>query len=160
MEGLAWGVSVGQRYHQAEIDGVEPDEALKAEYKMADELVLSTIRGALGGNIRFFISGSAPLSADISEFFAAAGMPVLEGYGLTETSAIVTICRPGTRRGGYVGEPQPGTEVMIADDGEILVRSPAVMRGYRNNPEATAEVLLDGGWFATVTSASLTNMTV
>ena len=148
-QGLAWGVSVGQRYHQAEIDGVEPDEELKAEYKMANELVLSTIRGALGGNIRFFISGSAPLSADISEFFAAAGMPVLEGYGLTETSAIVTICRPGTRRGGYVGEPQPGTEVMIADDGEILVRSPAVMRGYRNNPEATAEVLLDGGWFAT-----------
>ena len=148
-QGLAWGVSVGQRYHQAEIDGVEPDEQLKAEYAKADEMVLSTIRGVLGGNIRFFISGSAPLSADIAEFFAAAGMPVLEGYGLTETSAVTTICRPGSRRGGYVGEPQPGTEVMIADDGEILVRSPAVMRGYRNRPDATEEVLLPDGWFAT-----------
>ncbi len=148
-QGLAWGVSVGTRFHQAEMDGVAPDEALSAEFAQADELVLSTIRGALGGNIRFFISGSAPLAAEIADFFSAAGMPILEGYGLTETSAITTICRPGTRRGGYVGEPQPGTEIMIADDGEILVRSPGVMRGYRNLPEATEEVLLADGWFAT-----------
>ncbi|MGB3674819.1 MAG: long-chain fatty acid--CoA ligase [Candidatus Nanopelagicales bacterium] len=148
-QGLAWGVSVGTKYHQAQMDGNAPDEALSAEFAQADELVLSTIRGVLGGNVRFFISGSAPLAADISEFFAAAGMPVLEGYGLTETSAITTICRPDTRRGGYVGEPQPGTEVMIADDGEILVRSPAVMRRYRNRPDATEEVLLPDGWFAT-----------
>ena len=147
--GFNWGVGVGEKYHQALIDGVEPDAQLKAEFQKADAAVLTNIRAALGGKIRFFISGSAPLAADIAEFFAAAGMPVLEGYGLTETSALVTICRPATRRGGYVGEPQPGTEIKIADDGEILVRSAAVMRCYRNRPEDTAEVLTDDGWFAT-----------
>lgn len=148
-QGLAWGISVGTRYHQAINDGVEPDEALKSEYAQANELVLTLIRSILGGNMRFFISGSAPLSADIAEFFAAAGMPVLEGYGLTETSAIATLCRFETRRAGFVGEPNPGTEIMIADDGEILVRSPAVMRGYRNRPDANEEVFVGDGWFAT-----------
>ncbi len=148
-QGLAWGIAVGQRYHQALIDGVEPDETLKTEFAQADELVLALIRSLLGGKVRFFISGSAPLAADISDFFAAAGMPVLEGYGLTETAAITTLCRPGSRRSGFVGEPDPGTEVRLAEDGEILVRSPAVMRGYRNRPEANAEVMLEDGWFAT-----------
>jgi len=147
--GFAWAVGVGQRYHQAIADGVEPDEQLKLDYAKADEAALKNVRALLGGRMRFFISGSAPLFADISEFFAATGMLIYEGYALTETSALATICRPNTRRGGYVGEPQPGTEIMIAEDGEILVRSPAVMRGYRNQPEATAEVLLDDGWFAT-----------
>ncbi len=147
--GFAWAVDTGRRYHQALADGVEPDEQLKADYAKADEAALKNIRALLGGRMRFFISGSAPLFADIAEFFAASGMPIYEGYGLTETSALATICRPNTRRAGYVGEPQPGTEIMIAEDGEILVRSPAVMRGYRNQPEASAEVLLADGWFAT-----------
>jgi long-chain acyl-CoA synthetase len=147
--GFAWALDIGRRYHQAIADGVEPDEQLKADYAKADEEALSNVRALLGGRMRFFISGSAPLFADIAEFFAATGMPILEGYGLTETSAMATICRPNTRRAGYVGEPQPGTEIMLAEDGEILVRSPAVMRGYRNQPTATSEVLLADGWFAT-----------
>lgn len=147
--GFNWGMDVGLRYHNALNAGEEISPELQAEYDKADAAVLALVRGILGGNIRFFISGSAPLSADIADFFTAAGMPILEGYGLTETSAVGTLCRPGTRRAGYVGEPVPGSEVKIAPDGEILVRSPAVMRGYRNQPDATAEVLDADGWFAT-----------
>ncbi|MGV1079518.1 MAG: AMP-dependent synthetase/ligase [Candidatus Nanopelagicales bacterium] len=147
-QGFAWAVDVGKRYHQALLDNVEPDPELTAQFAKADELVLSQVRNALGGKVRFFISGAAPLSTEVALFFFAAGMPILEGYGLTETAAVLTISRPTTLKPGSVGEPQPGTEVKLADDGEILVRSPAVMRGYRNRPDATAEVLVDG-WFAT-----------
>lgn len=147
--GLARAIEVGAAYHGQISRGFEPDAKLTTEFNQLDGLVLSNIRAALGGNIRFFISGSAPLAAEIADFFGAAGMPILEGYGLTETSAIATINRFDTVKAGTVGEPQPGVEIRISEDGEILVRGPQVMRGYRNRPEDSAEVLLADGWFAT-----------
>jgi long-chain acyl-CoA synthetase len=116
---------------------------------LADALVLSKIRGRFGGRIRYFISGSAPLSAEIAEFFDAAGMTILEGYGLTESSAASFVNRPGAPRFGTVGPPLPGTEVKIAEDGEVLFRGRGIMRGYHGLPEETAATLLDGGWLAT-----------
>ena len=105
----------------------------------------------MGGNIRYFISGSAALSGTIAEWFDAAGLTILEGYGLTETSAATCIVRPDNVKFGTVGEPIGGhRDRRIADDGEILVRGPGVMRGYRNLPEANAEVFEHGdGWFST-----------
>ncbi|HYN56829.1 MAG TPA: long-chain fatty acid--CoA ligase [Motilibacterales bacterium] len=116
---------------------------------VADTLVFSKIRALTGGRIRLFVSGSAALNADVARWFDAAGMPVIEGYGLTENSAAACIVRPDDLAFGTVGAPFPGTEVMIAEDGEVLVRGPHVMRGYRNLPEANAEALLPGGWLAT-----------
>ena len=147
---FANGVALAEEYKRVIAAGETPSKELEEGFAFVDEVVMKTVRGALGGNVRFFISGSAPLSADIAEFFNAAGMPILEGYGLTETSAIATIVRPNDVKFGTVGPPSPGTEIKIADDGEILVRSGAVMRGYRNRPEANEEVFFAGdGWFAT-----------
>jgi long-chain acyl-CoA synthetase len=116
---------------------------------LADKLVFSKIKALTGGQIRLFVSGSAALNGDVARWFDAAGMPVLEGYGLTENSAAGCIVRPDDMVFGVVGKPFPGTEAMIAEDGEILLRGPHIMRGYRNLPEATAETLLPDGWMAT-----------
>jgi long-chain acyl-CoA synthetase len=116
---------------------------------VADKLVFSKIKDLTGGRIRLFVSGSAALNADVARWFDAAGMPVIEGYGLTENSAAACIVRPDDLAFGTVGGPFPGTQVMIADDGEVLVRGPHVMRGYRNLPEVNAETLLPDGWLAT-----------
>jgi long-chain acyl-CoA synthetase len=116
---------------------------------LADKLVFSKIKALTGGRIRLFVSGSAALNGDVARWFDAAGMPVLEGYGLTENSAAGCIVRPDDMVFGVVGRPFPGTEAMIAEDGEILLRGPHIMRGYRNLPEATAETLLPDGWMAT-----------
>jgi long-chain acyl-CoA synthetase len=120
-----------------------------AQMAIADKLVFSKIRELTGGRIRLFVSGSAALNADVARWFDAAGMPVIEGYGLTENSAAGCIVRPDDLAFGTVGEPFPGTQAMIAEDGEVLLRGPHVMRGYRNLPEATAEALLPDGWLAT-----------
>jgi long-chain acyl-CoA synthetase len=120
------------------------------QYNLANKLVFSKLHEKMGGRIRYFVSGSAALSGTIAEWFDAAGLTILEGYGLTETSAATCIMRPDNVQFGTVGEPMAGTEIAIADDGEILVRGPGVMRGYRNLPEANAEVFEQGdGWFST-----------
>ncbi len=116
---------------------------------IADKLVFSKIREATGGNIKVLVSGSAALNGDVARWFDAAGLPILEGYGLTENTAAACITRPDDIVFGTIGQPFPGTEVKIADDGEVLLRGPHIMRGYRNLPEVNAETLLEGGWLAT-----------
>ncbi|WP_329616283.1 AMP-dependent synthetase/ligase [Streptomyces brevispora] len=123
--------------------------ALGAKHKVADALVFAKIREAFGGRLRACVSGSAALAPDIGFFFAGAGIHILEGYGLTETSA-ASFVNPGEAyRTGTVGKPLPGTEVRIADDGEIMLRGPGLMQGYQGLPEKTAEVLEADGWFHT-----------
>jgi len=122
--------------------------ALKAKYALADKLVFSKVRERFGGRIKFFISGSAALSLDVNEWFHAAGMLILEGYGLTETSAGATVNRPDAFKLGTVGLPFPGSEVKIAEDGEVLIKGPNVMRGYHNLPDETSSAMLGDGWFA------------
>ncbi|MFD5972526.1 AMP-dependent synthetase/ligase [Streptomyces bacillaris] len=122
---------------------------LAVQHAVADRLVYGKIRAAFGGNLRGSVSGSAALAPDIGYFFAGTGVHVLEGYGLTETSAACTVNPADDYRVGTVGKPLPGTEVRIAEDGEVLLRGPGVMRGYHNLPEKTAEVLESDGWFRT-----------
>ncbi|MFD8480750.1 AMP-dependent synthetase/ligase [Kitasatospora sp. NPDC059673] len=122
---------------------------LRLQHALADKLVYTKIRAAFGGRLRGAVSGSAALAPEIGYFFKGAGVPVLEGYGLTETSAGSTVNRAEDFRVGTVGLPLPGTEVRIAEDGEILLRGPGVMRGYHELPEQTAEVLESDGWFHT-----------
>ncbi|MFJ7999172.1 AMP-dependent synthetase/ligase [Streptomyces sp. NPDC096310] len=131
--------------------------ALGARHKVADALVYSKLREAFGGRLRAAISGSAALAPEIGYFFSGAGIHILEGYGLTETSA-ASFVNPGEAyRTGTVGKPLPGTEVRIADDGEILLRSPGVMAGYHGLPEKTVEVLESDGWFHTGDIGELSN---
>ncbi len=145
-----WAVTVGRQVSKLKQQRKEPSGLLAIKAKIADRLVFSKIRDTFGGRLRFFISGSAPLSRDIAEFFHATGILILEGYGLTETSAATFVNRPATFEFGSVGEALPGTEIKIApEDGEILLRGPGVMRGYRNLPEVTAEVFTEDGWFKT-----------
>ncbi|MEY8567229.1 long-chain fatty acid--CoA ligase [Corynebacteriaceae bacterium 7-707] len=122
---------------------------VRLQAKIGDRLVMSKIRERFGGNVNYFISGSAALNTEIARWFGAAGMPILEGYGLTETSAATCLTRPHIYRAGYVGPPLEGIEARIAEDGEVLIKGPGVMDGYHNNPEATAEVLDADGWFHT-----------
>ncbi len=126
-----------------------PSRWQAAQLAVADRLVFSKIRAVVGGRIRFFISGSAALSIEVAQWFDAAGLTILEGYGMTETSAAMFVNLPGDTRLGTVGPPLPGTEVIIAADGEILVRGPGVMRGYHHLPGATEEVLTADGWLHT-----------
>jgi len=116
---------------------------------VADRLVFSKIQALTGGRMRVMISGSAALNGDVARWFDAAGLPIIEGYGLTENSAAACVVRPEDLVFGSVGQPLPGTQVMIADDGEVLLRGPHVMKGYWNLPEANAETLLPDGWLAT-----------
>ncbi|MFC7220482.1 AMP-dependent synthetase/ligase [Streptomyces polyrhachis] len=122
---------------------------LGLKHAVADKLVYVKLRAAFGGRMKGCVSGSAALSPEIGYFFAGAGIPVLEGYGLTETSAASFVNRHESYRTGMVGKPVPGCEVRIAEDGEILLRGPGVMQGYHNLPEQTAEVLESDGWFHT-----------
>jgi long-chain acyl-CoA synthetase len=143
-----WAFGVGRKVSPMQLAGEQPSGLLAVQYALADRLVFSKIKTRMGGKIRFFVSGSAALSREVQEWFHAAGLLVLEGYGLTETCIPVCVNNPRATRFGTVGPPVPGTQVKIADDGEILIKGPGVMRGYHNAPEATAEALNDG-WFAT-----------
>ena len=144
-----WAIGVGLQGSRVRQQHKQPSRVLAAQLALADRLVLKTVRERLGGRIRFFVSGSAALSKEVAEWFDAVGMPILEGYGLTESSAAAAVNLPNDIRIGTVGPALPGSEFRIADDGEILLRGGGVMRGYHNNPGATAEVLTQDGWLHT-----------
>ena len=144
-----WAFEVGTRRIQYLSEHQAVPWGISLQFPIADRLVFSHLRQRLGGRIRFCVSGSAPLARDLAELFAAAGILILEGYGLTETSPVISVNRPDRFKLGSVGLALPGVEVKIAEDGEILTRGPHVMKGYFNKPEATAEVLDSEGWFHT-----------
>jgi long-chain acyl-CoA synthetase len=143
-----WAAGVAQAKGHAALRGTSPGVLTSLQAPLADRLVFAKIRDGLGGRIRYLVSGSAPLPAIVAEFFLGIGLPIVEGYGLTETSPILTVNPPAAPRGGSVGKPIPGVELRIADDGEILARGPNVMSGYYNKPTATNDALRDG-WFHT-----------
>ena len=144
-----WAFGVGGQVSQARIQDRRPNPLVRAQFTLADRLVLSKVRARLGGRIRFLVSGSAALSEDIAAWFHAAGLVVIEGYALTETGGGACIGSPEQPMFGVVGPPLVGSEIKLATDGEILIRGPLVMRGYHHLPDATSEVLAADGWFAT-----------
>jgi long-chain acyl-CoA synthetase len=144
-----WARRVGLQYGQKKRDNETISGWLHMQYRIADRLVFSKLRARTGDNLRFFVSGGAPLAPKINEFFYAAGLTILEGYGLTETSPVLACNSFENFRIGSVGKTFVNTEIQIAEDGEILARGPQIMLGYYNNEEATREVLSDDKWFAT-----------
>ncbi|MGW4801153.1 AMP-dependent synthetase/ligase, partial [Nonomuraea sp. NPDC004297] len=143
-----WARQTGNRVVRARQRGAAVPVTTRLENAVADRLVFAKLRERFGGRIRFFISGAAPLSQEVAEFFDAAGLTILEGYGLTESSAGSFLNRPESVKFGTVGPPFPGTEVRVAVDGEILIKGRGIMRGYHGLPEETAEALEDG-WLHT-----------
>ncbi len=143
-----WALTAGLARAKAVLRGKSAGPLTSMASAIGDRVVFSAIRARLGGRLRFVASGSAPLSANVMEFFYAIGIPIIEGYGLTETAPILTFNPVNALRVGTVGRPIPGVELRIADDGEILARGPNIMTGYFNKPEATAAAL-EHGWFHT-----------
>jgi long-chain acyl-CoA synthetase len=143
-----WALKVGKAYGAAKLAGKPVSGGLRFRRSIAAKLVFSKIIAKTGGRIRFFVSGGAPLSKDIAEFFYAMGLVILEGYGLTETSPMLSINTFENIRLGTVGKPVPGVDIKIASDGEILARGPNIMKGYYKKEAETREVF-EGGWFKT-----------
>ena len=143
-----WAMDVAQRAAPWRATGAPASLALKAQWRLADKLVYKKFRLGLGGHLRIVSSGGAPLSQALAEFLWTVGIPIYQGYGLTETSPIVSSNYPENRMGSS-GKPIPNVQVRAAEDGEILVKGPCVMQGYYKNPEATREVLTEDGWFRT-----------
>lgn len=141
-----WAIRTGRKHHKPLLAGRMPASPL---WKLANALVYKKVRAAFGGQVKFFVSGGAPLGIDLANWFADAGIPVLEGYGLTETSPVISVNLPGAHRIGTTGKPLVNLECRIAEDGELEVRGPSIFRGYWKKPEATAEALTSNGWFHT-----------
>ena len=144
-----WALGVGRRVSELQATGQQVPRALAAQHALADRLVYSKVKERLGGRLRTAISGGAPLAQEIIEFFDAIDIRILEGYGLTECTTAATTNRPSRYRFGTVGPALPAVELKLAEDGELLLRSPTVFQGYFKDPEATAEVLLPDGWLRT-----------
>jgi len=144
-----WAIEAGKKAHYRRIEGRPIGPVLNSRLKVANKLVFAKLKDKVGGRLRFFVSGGAPLSPEIAEFFLAAGIYILEGYGLTETSPVISVNPLERIKIGTVGIPLPNVEVRIAEDGEILTRGPHVMLGYFKDEAATREVIDAEGWFAT-----------
>ncbi|MFC1610998.1 AMP-dependent synthetase/ligase [Myxococcota bacterium] len=152
---LLWALDVGKEYARYDIAGQPVPAGVRLRYRLAARLVFSKMHAKLGGRLRYAVSGSAPLAVEVAEFLNAIGLRVYEGYGLSETSPVLTANQPGKVKVGSVGVPWPGAEIRVEPEpgrdgeGEILARGPGIMLGYYNKPEATAEVLNEDGWLRT-----------
>lgn len=144
-----WALALGRRAGELQASGRPLPLGLRLQFALADRLVFAKIRRKMGGRLRFFISGGAPLAPELATFFNAAGVQIYEGYGLTETSPVIAVNPPDRNKVGTVGPPLENLEVRIAEDGEILVRGPSVFPGYYRNEEATREAFTDDGFFRT-----------
>lgn len=144
-----WAFNVGLQVQELKSQGKSVPPHLSVQHALADKLVFSKVRERFGGRIRFFISGSAALNADIANWFNAAGLVILEGYGMTENSAAATVNHPDQNKIGTVGPALPGSEIKIGPNDEVMLRGPHVMAGYHNLPEQTAEALTEDGWLHT-----------
>ncbi len=150
-----WAFATGQKVEELKSQGKKPGPLLNLQYGLADKLVFSKVRERFGGRVRFFISGAAALNRDIANWFNAAGLVILEGYGLTESAAGSFVNHPDDNRIGTVGPPVPGTEVKLGEGDEVMIKGPGVMDGYHNLPDATAQTLTEDGWLRTGDKGSL-----
>jgi long-chain acyl-CoA synthetase len=145
---LAGAVRVGMEVRECQLAGRPIPDELQAPFEEAEERLFKNVRAAFGGRLREAVSGAAPIAKEILEFFYACGVPVMEGYGMTETATAATACSPEDHRFGSVGKPFPGVEVKIAEDGELLIKGPNIFQGYHNRAEATFGAIEDG-WLHT-----------